>query len=327
MTDSLLVLAGVSVAYGRTTVLEDICLEVPRGSITAVLGPSGCGKTTLLRAVAGLESVAAGTIVIDGRQVAGPGSSVPPERRGVGLVPQDGALFPHLTVRKNIGYGLRGRPGRDARIDALIDLIGLRDVADHRPGQLSGGQRQRVALARALAPAPALIGLDEPFSALDAGLRTRLRSEVGELLRGSGATVLLVTHDPVEALALADRVVVLLGGRIRQVGTPQELYSVPVDFEVGRLLGELNQLTNVGETVLVRPHDLRFEPEGRGLAGTVSAVEYRGSHQLVTVLPSEAGAPIGVVVAGSDAAPTVGETVWIGCDRLSGRRPRTPNRG
>ena len=329
MTDPLLVLDSVAVAYGRTTVVEDVCLTVPRGSITAVLGPSGCGKTTLLRAVAGLEPLAAGSIAIDGERVASPGREVPPQRRGVGLVPQDGALFPHLSVRGNIGYGLRDRGGRAARVDELIELVGLNDVADRRPAQLSGGQRQRVALARALAPAPSLIGLDEPFSALDAGLRTRLRSEVGALLRDSGATALLVTHDPAEALALADQVVVLRDGLVRQIGTPEELYNAPVDFWVGRVLGELNQLTLDGETVFVRPHDLRLltvgaESGSGALSGTVQSVEFRGAYRVVVVQVDGQEALIRVAVDEADLAPVVGDVVELTTTRYRGRE-RAPS--
>ncbi len=237
MTQMQATLDSVSVAYGRRQVLSGVSLQVPRGSVTAVLGPSGCGKSTLLRAIAGLEPVTAGAITLGGELVAAPGRCVPPERRGVGLVPQDGALFPHLTVRGNIGFGLRRRRTRHSRVDELITLVGLDAAADLRPGQLSGGQRQRVALARALAPAPRLICLDEPFSALDTGLRCRLRDEVGRLLRESGATAVLVTHDPVEAAAMADQLVVLVDGQIRQTGRPDAVVADPVDEVVAGLLG------------------------------------------------------------------------------------------
>ncbi|GAA3965007.1 ABC transporter ATP-binding protein [Gordonia caeni] len=306
----------MSVGYGRRTVLADVDLRVASGSITAVLGPSGCGKTTLLRAVAGLEPITAGVIAIAGRTVSGAGRHVPPERRDVGLVPQEGALFPHLTVRRNIGFGLRGRAGRRERVDELIDLVGLHDLADRRPGSLSGGQRQRVALARALAPAPALIGLDEPFSALDSGLRTRLRAEVGVLLRSSGATVLLVTHDPAEALALADQVVVLLDGRVHQVGAPEELYTAPADFRVGELFGELNRLTLDGEVHFLRPHELTLARTGiDGLPGSVAAVEFRGSHHLVSVAPTDGQPPVAVAIPATGEVPEPGTAVVVRAGR------------
>lgn len=312
MTDPLLSLEAVSVTYGRHVALAEVSLAVPSGSITAVLGPSGCGKTTLLRAVAGLEPIAAGAITISGRRVAGAGAGVPPEDRNVGLVPQDGALFPHLTVRGNIGFGLRGRSNRAARVDEMIDLVGLHDLADRRPAQLSGGQRQRVALARALAPAPALIGMDEPFSALDSGLRTRLRVEVGHLLRLSDSTVLLVTHDPAEALALADQVVVLLDGRVHQVGTPEDVYGAPVDVRVGEIFGELNRLVIDGEVHVVRPHELMLARAGTdGVPGSVAAVEFRGSHHLVSVTPDDGAAAVSVAIPADDAVPDEGAAVLI----------------
>lgn len=237
MTEAMMTLEAVSVDYGPRTVLEHIELTMARGSVTAVIGPSGCGKTTLLRTIAGLEPVRDGTIRLDGQLVAGVGRHVPPERRGVGLVPQDGALFPHLTVRGNIGFGLRGDPNRAARVDELIELVGLGQVAGRRPARLSGGQRQRVALARALAPSPKLIGLDEPFSALDTGLRARLRDEVRDLLHRSGTTAILVTHDAAEALALADQIVVLIDGRVRQAGAPAQVAADPADDDVAALFG------------------------------------------------------------------------------------------
>ena len=313
-TETMLSVAGVSVAYGDRTVLDDVNLDVPAGSITAVLGPSGCGKTTLLRAIAGLEPITAGTINIAGETVSDDRRRVAPEHRDVGLVPQDGALFPHLTVRRNIGFGLRSRAGRNDRVEEMIALVGLGEVADRRPGKLSGGQRQRVALARALAPAPALIGLDEPFSALDAGLRTRLRSEVGRLLRQYGATALLVTHDPVEALALADQVVVLLDGRVRQTGTPEEVYVNPADDRVGELFGDLNRIVIDGEVHVVRPHEIRLaqvDPGTGQTLGTVAAVEFRGSYHSVFVEPVGEGAALSVVVPAAETVPALGTEVAV----------------
>jgi len=220
--------------------LRGVDLSVPEGAITAVLGPSGCGKTTLLRTVAGLERPDGGTIDIDGRRLAGDGAHVAPERRRVGLVPQEGALFPHLDVAGNVSFGLSGRPRseRRSRVAELLDLVGLAGLGDRRPHELSGGQQQRVALARALAPSPSVVLLDEPFSALDTGLRASLRHQVATALADAGATGVLVTHDQGEALAMADRVAVMRDGRIVQVGPPAEVYRRPLDLWVARFLGD-----------------------------------------------------------------------------------------
>ncbi|MEE2034899.1 ABC transporter ATP-binding protein, partial [Rhodococcus chondri] len=219
----------VCARYGRNEVVTDVSVAVPRGELLAVLGPSGGGKTTLLRVVAGLHPASAGRVVVDGKPV----TDLPPERRGVGLVPQEGALFPHLNVARNIGYGLvrpsltarrSRRDERRGRVDELLELVGLSGTGDRKPSQLSGGQQQRVALARALAPRPSVVLLDEPFSALDAGLRSSLRADVRALLREQAVAAVLVTHDQAEALAIADHVAVMLDGRIAQLGTPQEVY-------------------------------------------------------------------------------------------------------
>jgi len=202
---SELVLDRVSVAHGSTLAVSDVSLDVTSGDLVAVLGPSGCGKTTLLLAIAGLLPVTGGSIRIGDRELSGPGRTVPPEKRGIGWVPQEASLFPHLSVAENIGFAVpRGRT-RTARIDELAALVGLSGLQSRAPNQLSGGQGQRVALARALAPRPQLLLLDEPFAALDTQLRTSLRREVAQLLRTQGTTSVLVTHDQEEALTLARR--------------------------------------------------------------------------------------------------------------------------
>lgn len=226
---------------GDRQVLAGVDLEVESGGILAVLGPSGGGKTTLLRIVAGLETPDAGRVEVLGRPVTAPGVFVPPESRRVGLVFQDYALFPHLTARENAGFGVPGPEG-GARADEALSLLGLSEVAEQRPDELSGGEQQRVALARALAPEPAVLLLDEPFSNLDAAFRAGVRDEVAGLLRRIGATAVLVTHDREEAFALADRVALLLGGVIRRVGTPQELAANPGSCDAARFLGETNLL-------------------------------------------------------------------------------------
>jgi iron(III) transport system ATP-binding protein len=240
-TGSALRTLGVRKHFGDVVAVDDVSLEVRRGEFLAVLGPSGCGKTTLLRLVAGFERPDAGGIEIDGAVVAGPRQLVPPERRRIGMVFQESALFPHLDVAGNIGFGLPRRR-RDGRIAELVALVGLAGLHARMPHELSGGQQQRVALARALAPDPALILLDEPFSALDATLRAQLRGEVREILRAAGATTVFVTHDQGEALEISDRVAVMRAGRIEQISTPDELYLRPINRFVAGFVGEANLL-------------------------------------------------------------------------------------
>jgi iron(III) transport system ATP-binding protein len=230
--------AGLSKAFGSSAVLNDLDLEVPTGSLTAVLGPSGCGKTTLLRLLGGFERADGGSIGLGERVLCDERTHLAPERRAIGFVPQEGALFPHLDVAANIGFGLPRGQRRGGRVEELLQLLGLQGLAKRLPHQLSGGQQQRVALARALAPEPGLVLLDEPFDALDAGLRAQVRGEVREALRAAGATALLVTHDQEEALSLADTVAVMRGGRIVQAADPQTLYRDPVDAEVAAFVGE-----------------------------------------------------------------------------------------
>ncbi|HVR30830.1 MAG TPA: ABC transporter ATP-binding protein, partial [Thermoanaerobaculia bacterium] len=205
----LLEVRGLVVRYGDTVAVDHADLRVPPGRITAILGPSGCGKTSLLRAIAGFGEVAGGSIEIGGRRVVGGGAWVPPERRRIGMVFQEGALFPHLTVSGNVGYGLRGAADAADRVTEVLRLVGLEGLESRFPDQLSGGQQQRVALARALAPEPSLVLLDEPFANLDAVLRVHLREEVRRILRAVGTTAVLVTHEQEEALSIADVVAVM----------------------------------------------------------------------------------------------------------------------
>ncbi|MGH2427563.1 MAG: ABC transporter ATP-binding protein [Candidatus Limnocylindria bacterium] len=228
-------------AFGEVVAVDGVELEIHRGEFMGVLGPSGCGKTTLLRLVAGFERPDAGGIEIDGTVVAGPRRNLPPEERRVGMVFQESALFPHLDVAANIGFGLPRR-GREVRVAEMVALVGLAGLQRRMPHEISGGEQQRVALARALAPDPALILLDEPFSSLDATLRAALRGEVREILRTAGATALFVTHDQAEALEIADRVAVMRAGRIEQVSTPDELYLRPANRFVAGFVGEANLL-------------------------------------------------------------------------------------
>ncbi|HWV84610.1 MAG TPA: ABC transporter ATP-binding protein [Capillimicrobium sp.] len=237
----MLALDGISKAFGPVTAVDAASLHVGRGEFVALLGPSGCGKTTALRVVAGFERPDAGTVAIDGRTVAGPGTFVAPERRHVGMVFQDYALFPHLDVLANVGFGLT-RAGREARAREVLDFVGLGDLGDRYPSELSGGQQQRVALARALAPEPALVLLDEPWNAIDPLLRAEMRTELATLLSAAGVTVVLVTHDREEAFTLADRIAVMREGRIVQVATPEELYFAPADRWTAEFVGAANIL-------------------------------------------------------------------------------------
>jgi len=285
----MLTLTSVRRSYGTVAALDGASLAVPTGSLVAVLGPSGCGKTTLLRCVAGFERICGGTITLDGSPVAGPGRHLPPHRRRAAVVPQEGALFPHLSVAANVGYGLDRAARRSDRIDEVLALVGLDGYGARMPHQLSGGQQQRVAVARALAPRPPLVLLDEPFSALDAALRAELRRDVREALRAGGATAVLVTHDQGEALSMADEVAVMRAGRIVQQGTPTVIYRDPLDEWVASFVGDavlipatvsgdlattaLGSLPVTGParpgpaTVLVRPEQISLRPAGPVAAG------------------------------------------------------------
>jgi putative spermidine/putrescine transport system ATP-binding protein len=244
VTTNALEVTGLAKSFGGDRVLHGVDLDVPTGTITAVVGASGCGKTTLLRLVAGFETPDVGTISIAGRPVAGPDGFVAAHRRDVGYVAQDGALFPHLTVGQNIAYGLRGsaRTSR-ARVAELLHTVSLDEsFAQRRPHQLSGGQQQRVALARALAREPVLMLLDEPFSALDKGLRLDMQIEIKRLQRQFGLTAILVTHDQDEAMSVADRIAVMRGGRVEQLDTPVNVYDRPATLFVSGFIGTTNLL-------------------------------------------------------------------------------------
>jgi len=237
---SALAIREVWKGYGAGPVLRGVELEVQPGCLTAVLGHSGCGKTTLLRLIAGFERPERGSIALAGRTLDDGRSYVPPEQRNIGYVPQEGALFPHLNVRENVGFGLPRAQRRGAAVVQLLELVGIAPLAKRLPHELSGGEQQRVALARALARRPQLLLLDEPFSSLDASLRGHVREEVQGLLRSQGVTTVLVTHDQEEALSLADVVAVLRDGRIAQQAPPNELYEQPVDEQLARFLGAVN---------------------------------------------------------------------------------------
>ena len=245
-------LTGVAKNFGPVVAVRDLDLEAKQGKILALLGPSGCGKTTALRLIAGFELPDAGEVEVSGRKVAGGGVNVPPERRRVGMVFQDYALFPHLSVARNVAYGLPQGKRSGARISETLDLAHLTGLENRMPHELSGGQQQRVALARALAPEPAIVLLDEPFSNLDASLRARVRSEMREILHHAGATAVFVTHDQEEALSVADEVTVMLDGAVVQSAPPEDLYHRPATREVAAFVGDANFLPGVAEAGHVR---------------------------------------------------------------------------
>ena len=258
---------GVEKAFGRTRAVAGATVRVGSGELVALLGPSGSGKTTLLRVIAGFEVPDAGRVAIAGRPVAGDGAWVEPEHRRIGMVFQDGALFPHLTVAGNVGFGAERRE----RVAECLELVGLSGRAGDYPHELSGGERQRVALARALAADPDVVLLDEPFAALDAGLRDSLRQEVTGILRAAGTSALLVTHDQAEALSLAATVAVMRDGRIEQVGTPEEIYDRPSSRWLAEFLGDADVLPGTADGGTVSCELGRFSA-GRELSGAVQVV-------------------------------------------------------
>ena len=267
-------IANISKGFGDFTALDDVSLEVPEGSLTALLGPSGSGKSTLLRIIAGLETPDAGTIMIDGNDV----SHVIPQKRGIGFVFQHYAAFTHMSVRENVAFGLRIRKRPKAevteRVDELLALVGLTKWADQRPSQLSGGQRQRMALARALAVQPKVLLLDEPFGALDATVRAELRRWLRRLHDEQHVTTVLVTHDQEEAMEISDRIAVMSAGKIEQVGGPREIYDRPAtDFVMG-FVGPVSRLGGK----LVRPHDvtIALEPGDARIEAMVKRVVHLG---------------------------------------------------
>ena len=236
-------LKDISHRFGETLAVDDLSLEIGEGEIVCLLGPSGCGKTTSLRLAAGLEDLQSGSIEINGRLVAEPGRAVPPEQRRIGMVFQDYALFPHLTVAGNVGFGLANVPADQRRkaVETVLRRVGLEERANAYTHQLSGGEQQRVALARALAPEPGLMLMDEPFANLDVTLRNAVRDDTLELLKSVGASVLLVTHDPEEAMRMADRIAVMQQGRLVQSGAPEDVYLRPANPFMARFFGPVNE--------------------------------------------------------------------------------------
>ena len=343
---------GVRKSFARTEALRGVDLDVTAGSLVAVLGPSGCGKTTLLRVIAGFERPEAGSVAVGDRMVSGPGVHVAPERRRVGIVPQEQALFPHLSVADNVAYGLGGVRGRRravparARVEAMLELTGLDGLGARMPHELSGGQQQRVALARALAPEPSVVLLDEPFAGLDAALRAGLRQEVAGILRAAATTALVVTHDQEEALAMADSVAVMRQGEIVQHAAPDDVYHRPADLWVasfvgganilpGRALGSgrvtcaLGNLSCAGGpdggpvSVVVRPEQITLSPvQGNGSA-VVEQREYFGHDALVWIALPDGTRVLARTAIHQDLHPRA--RVSVGCQGEVACFPATGN--
>ncbi|MFD1701380.1 ABC transporter ATP-binding protein [Methylopila henanensis] len=330
---------GVSHSYGRGWAVEDVTFSVAPGAVVALLGESGCGKSTLLRIAAGVERPVRGVVSLGGRAVSGDGVFLPPEKRGVGLMFQDYALFPHMSLLANVTFGLRGRPRADALSTARARLaqVGLSTYERKHPGELSGGEQQRAALARAVAPQPGLLLMDEPFSGLDRRLRDSVRDDTLAVLRETGATAVIVTHDPEEAMRMADRIVLMRRGRVAQQGAPEELYRAPASLFAARFFSEINEIPCVvkdgratsalgdapapgvkdGPAVLaVRPHALKIGPRGEGVVGRIVERRFLGETEQATLVvdgldaplrarrpPGEApvpGADVGVTLCGAE---------------------------
>ena len=316
---SMLTVERLSVHFGSTVAVDDVSLEVSRGEVVCLLGPSGSGKSTLLRAVAGVERPTRGRIRIEGAEVAGPDAFVEPQQRHVGMVFQDYALFPHLRVDANIAFGLRRS---EHGIETLIERLGLKPLARKFPHELSGGERQRVALARAMAPKPRVLLMDEPFSSLDSRLRDDVRRHTLAFVRESGTTTVIVTHDPDEAMRIADRIALLDRGQLVQFDTPESLYARPASLFAAQFFSNVTALPGVGhegylETRLgrftapgvsrgaralacVRPQHLKLADDGVGVEGRIVSSEYRGDCHYVLVDIEGLDSPVTVCVASSE---------------------------
>jgi iron(III) transport system ATP-binding protein len=336
-------IVGLDKSYGTQGVLRNLNLNVAAGTFVSVLGPSGSGKTTLLRVIAGFERAERGSVRLGSEIVDDESHFVEAERRRIGYVPQDGNLFPHLSVERNVGFGLARRERRGKRVAELLEMVGLGGMAERYPHQLSGGQQQRVALARGLAINPALVLLDEPFSSLDASLRAAVRHDVREVLKKAGTTAILVTHDQDEALSLADHVAIIREGRISQFDTPARIYAHPSSPELAREFGDVNFLQGVAKNgavdtplgvlelddetsiegdvnnekrllVLIRPEQIVLRPDDGGTLGSAHVLdtEFYGHDAVLKVRADFDGATT-LTVRTSDASslPARGAHVWL----------------
>ena len=313
-------LQGVHKSFGQLDIIKDANLDIADGSFVVFVGPSGCGKTTLLRLIAGLEDVTGGQILIDGQNVV----NVPPAKRGLSMVFQSYALYPHMSVRGNIAFGLKmaglPRPEINRKVEVAAATLNLTPYLDRKPRELSGGQRQRVAIGRAIVREPKAFLFDEPLSNLDAALRVQMRMEVTRLQKQLATTAVYVTHDQVEAMTMADRIVVLNAGRVEQYGSPLELYERPANLFVAGFIGspKMNFVTGppAGQlgaaTIGIRPEHLRIAPEGEGWPGTVSVAEHLGSD---TFLYVDGGALGLLTVRGiGEIHLKGGDRVWLSPD-------------
>ena len=337
---SALEVIDLVVGYGGPEIVRGVCLDVAEHEFIAILGASGSGKTTLLRAIAGYLRPESGVVQINGRVVSDSRTWVPPEKRHIGIVPQEGALFPHLDVAGNIAFGLgRDKKATVTRVREMLEMVNLEGLEQARPHELSGGQQQRVALARALAPQPSLLLLDEPFSSLDAALRAEVRRDMRSLLAEIGTATVLVTHDQEEALSLADRVAVMAQGRIEQVGEPWAIYESPATLGIARFVGDLVELpvnavdgsvaqtpvgpvavggeppTSAGGVLTLRPEQLvlvadrQLSNDVSGASGRVEAISYHGHDSLTSVRLTD-GTPVSVRSTGGSGL-RVGDDVRI----------------
>lgn len=329
---------NISHGFGGSEVLHNISLELAPGEIVCLLGPSGCGKTTLLRIGAGVERPKIGRVLLDGREVASPTTFVPPEKRSIGLMFQDFALFPHLTILDNVMFGLKHLPRNEAarEAQAALNRVGMTEYETAYPHMLSGGEQQRIALARAIAPRPAVLLMDEPFSGLDRRLRTEVREETLAVLKETRASALMVTHDPEEAFGMADRIALMRAGHLVQLGTPRELYSQPARASVARMFSNFNEIevkvkakyaqTPFGKfrapnladgeaaLVLIRPEAFELNPQGRGVKALVSDARFMGDVHKVGLVVEGYDKPFSALIR-EGAEPKIGSIVKVKIDK------------
>lgn len=338
-------LNSITRAFGGRDVVRDVSLSVMPGQVISLLGPSGCGKSTTLRIIAGVERQDRGSIIVDGQTVSDPSRHIPPEGRGIGLMFQDFALFPHLSVADNVAFGLTGtRAAKRARVEEMLDRVHLSKFIDAFPHELSGGEQQRVALARAVAPRPRVMLMDEPFSGLDNRLRDGIRDETLEILKEEGAAVLLVTHEPEEAMRMSDQIALMRGGRIVQIGAPYNVYNAPVDIAAAAFFSDINVIRSKVEgaltetpfgqflapgvpdgtevDIVIRPQHLRidFDRHGKGpnptpedgipARGVVERARYMGHESLVEFRMDHDGSILKASVP-SVFLPKPGTPLWL----------------